>query len=87
MYAKMRRKKNEPLSSLGKRTVRVVKKGVSVTPPAPVTEPSRTASPTTSMEEISHLQKKPHVDDKGKDKADFRLSTVFDDAGLALARA
>ena len=66
MYAKMRGKKNEPLSNLGKRTVQVVEKGISVTPLAPVTEPSRMASPGTSVEEITPLRKKPRVDDKGR---------------------
>ena len=87
MYAKMKGKKNEPLSSIGKRTVRVVEKGVFVTPPAPVTKPSRTASPATLVEKITPLWKKPHVDDKGKDKAYSRSSAIFDNARLALARA
>ena len=80
-------KKNELLSSIRNRIVRVVEKGVSITPPAFVTEPSRTASSSTLVKEITPLQKKPHVDDKGKDKADSCSSTVFNNAGLALARA
>ena len=53
MYAKMRMKKDEPLSSLGKRIVHVTRKGPSVTPPAssnPIvssTETVRTTSPAT----------------------------------------
>ena len=43
MYKKMRAKKNEPLSNLRRKVVRVVEKGVSVTPSPPVTEPTRTA--------------------------------------------
>ena len=86
MYAKMRAKKNDPLSSLEKRTVRVMEKRDSVTSPAFVTEPSRIASPTKSVEEITPLRKKRCVDDKGKDKADSHSSSVFDDASLALAR-
>ena len=86
MYAKMRGKKNEPLSSIRKRMVRVVEKGIFVTPPALFTEPSRTASPASSVEEITPFQKRPWVDDKRKDKVDYHLSTIFDDAGLALAR-
>ena len=35
MYAKTRAKKNDPLSNLGKRTVCIVEKGVSITPSAP----------------------------------------------------
>ena len=84
---KMRGKKNEPLSSIRKRTVQIVEKGVSVTPPAPVTKPSRTTSPTTSVEEITSIWKRPRVEDKEKDKADSRSSSVFDDAGLAMSRA
>ena len=87
MYAKMRAKKKKLLSNLGKRTVHVVEKGVSITPAALVTKTTRTASPAISVEEITPLQKKQHVDDKGKDKVDSRLSSIWDDAGLALARA
>ena len=35
MYAKTRAKKNDPLSNLGKRTVCIVEKGVSITPSTP----------------------------------------------------
>ena len=58
MYAKMRSKKNEPLSSIGKKGVRVTRKGPSVTPVTSTTlivsavETVRTASPATSVEEI-----------------------------------
>ena len=56
MYAKMRSKKDEPLSNIGKKTVRVTGKGPSVNPSASVTpigiETTRTASPATSVEEI-----------------------------------
>ena len=64
LYAKMRTKKDEPLSSLGKRTVYVTGKGPSTTLPASVTpivfgtEMARTASPTTSVEEIPTLASK-----------------------------
>ena len=58
MYAKTRPKKDEPLSSIGKKGVRVTGKGPSVTPVTSATpivsavETVRTASPTTSVEEI-----------------------------------
>ena len=64
LYAKMRTKKDEPLSSLGKGTVHVTGKGPSTTLPASVTpivfgtEMARTASPTTSVEEIPTLASK-----------------------------
>ena len=38
MYARMRAKKNEPLYNLGAKAVRVVEKGVSVTPATPSTD-------------------------------------------------
>ena len=55
MYTRMRAKKNEPLSNLGAKNVKVTDKGASVTPTTPVTpsvKTTRTASPTTSIEEI-----------------------------------
>ena len=83
----MRFKKNEPLSNLEKRTVRVVEKRVFVTPATSGTETMRTASLATSIEEFTPIRKKPWVVDKGKEKADSRLSSVWDDASLAQARA
>ena len=68
MYAKMRSKKNEPLSAFGKRGVRVVDQRLPAIPTANVTVPTRAASPATSMEEITPLTKKARVD-KGKEKA------------------
>ena len=53
MYAKMRSKKDEPLSNIGKKIVRVTRKGpsiaplVSVNPIVSVTETTKTASPAT----------------------------------------
>ena len=58
MYAKMRSKKDELLSNIGKKGVRVTGKGPSVTlvtfatPIVSEVETVRTASPTTSVEEI-----------------------------------
>ena len=77
LYAKMRGKKNEPFSSIGKRTVQVVEKGISVTPPVTVAEPSRTASSATSVKEINPIWKRPWVEDKENDKANSLLSSVF----------
>ena len=87
MYAKIRSNKNEPLSNLGKRTVCVVEKGVSVTPAAPGTETMRIASLAISVEEITPIRKKPRVANKGKEKADLRLSSIWDDAESIVARA
>ena len=94
IYAKMRTKKDKPLSSLGKRTVRITRKGLSTTPPASVilvvfgTEMARTASPATLVEAIpTPASKRSRVTDKGKEKADSCSSCVWDDKGLAVEKA
>ena len=94
LYAKIRTKKDEPLSSLGKRTVRITGKGPLATPPASVTpiisgtEVVRTASPATSIEKIpTPASKRSRVTDKGKEKADSHPSYVWDDEGLVVERA
>ena len=74
----MRAKKNKSFSNLGARAMRLVEKGVSVTPTTPGTKMTRTASPGTSVEEITPLRKKQRVVDKGKDKADSRSSSVWE---------
>ena len=58
MYAKMKAKKNEPLSSLGKKVVRIVEKGTPITLVASVLEATRIASPITLMEEITPRPKR-----------------------------
>ena len=94
MYAKMRSKKDEPLSNLGKKTVRVTGKGPAHIPPNIVpsiaSETTRTASPTASIEESpTPGSKRPRVAGKGKEKekADTRSSTIWDDERLAVDRA
>ena len=83
----MRSKINEPLSNLGKRIVRVVEKGVFETLAAPGTKTIRTASSVTLVEEITPIRKKPRMADKGKKKTDSRSFSIWDDIGLAMARA
>jgi len=46
-------KKNEPLSSLGKKVVQIVEKGTSITSSTSIPKATKTASPTTSLEEIT----------------------------------
>ena len=61
MYARMRAKKNEPLSNLGAKNVKVMDKGASITPTTLVTlgiETARMASPATSVEEILPQRKR-----------------------------
>ena len=75
MYAKMRSKKDEPLSSIRKKGVRVTGKGPSVTLVASATpivssfETVWIASPATSVEEIpTPSLKRPHLLGKEKEK-------------------
>ena len=77
MYAKMRSKKDEPLSNLGKKVVRVTGKGPavnplnSVTPVVSATEMTRTASSIASIEEIpTPGSKRPRMTGKEKEKVD-----------------
>ena len=94
MYAKMRSKKDKPLSNIRKRTMRVTGKGPLVTPIASVTpiissiETARIASPATSVEEIpTPASKRPCMTNKGKEKVDSHSSCVWDDVELAVKRA
>ena len=69
IYAKMKEKKNESLSALRKRVVRVVDQGNPAISATTGTGPTRVASPTTSVEEIMPRMKKACVSNKGKEKA------------------
>ena len=94
MYVKMRSKKDEPLSNIGKKTVCIIEKGpfstpfISVTPIVSVIETTRIASPITSVEELpTPISKRPCLSNKEKEKVDSRSSTVWDDESLAVDRA
>ena len=94
MYAKMRSKKDKPLSSIGKKGVRVTGKGPSVTPVTSATpivsgvETVRTTSLATLVEEIpTPSSKRLRTSGKEKEKADSHSSTVWSNRGLAVDRA
>ena len=94
MYAKMRAKKDEPLSNIGKKTVRITGRGspavlaTSITLVASGMETTRTASPLTSIEELPTLvSKRPRLSSKEKEKVDPRTSTIWSDERLAVDRA
>ena len=94
MYTKVSSKKDEPLSSIGKKGVRVTGKGPSVTlvtfatPIISAIETVRTASPTTSVEEIpTPSLKRLRTSSKEREKADSHSSTLWSDGGLAMDRA
>ena len=91
MYAKIRSKKDEPLSNIGKKGVRVMGKGPSVTlvtsatPIISAVETVRTASPATSVEEIpTPSSKRLRTSSKEREKADFHPSSVWSNGGLAM---
>ena len=96
MYTKMRLKKDKSLSNIGKKTVRVTRKGPSITPSASVTpivfvtKTTRTASPTTSVEELpTPVSKRSCLSnkEKEKEKVDSRSSTIWHDKSLVVDRA
>ena len=94
MYAKIRAKKDEPLSNIGKKAVRITGRGspavlaTSVTPIASRAETTRMASPSTSIEELpTPASKRPHLSSKEKEKVDSRTSTIWSDERLAMDRA
>ena len=94
MYAKIRAKKDEPLSNIGKKAVRITGRGspavpaASVTPIASRAETTRMASPSTSIEELlTPASKRPHLSSKEKEKVDSRTSTIWSDERLAVDRA
>ena len=72
-------KKNEPLSNLGAKTVRVMEKGgpiTTATPSIPSTEMVRKASSATSVEEVTpQWSKRQQTRDKQKEKVDSRPSS------------
>ena len=84
MYAKMRAKKDEPLSNIWKKMVRITGRGspavlvASITPVAFGAETTRTASPSTSIEELpTPASKLPRLSSKKKEKVDSRMSTIW----------
>ena len=94
MYAKMRAKKDEPLSNIGKKTVRITGRGfpavpvTSITPVVSGAETTRTASPSTSIEELSTpTSKRPCLSSKDKEKVDSRTSTIWSNERLTMDRA
>ena len=83
MYAKMRTKKDEPLSNIGKKMVHIMRRGspaiaaTSITPVASGAETMRMASPSTSIEELpTPASKQPRLSSKEKEKVDPRTSTI-----------
>ena len=90
MYARMRGKKDEPLSALGTKFVRITDMGVSilaVLPSSPTSALTRGASPTPSVEEVPPRNKRLRAGEKQKEKVDSGPSCIWDDAEVSVARA
>ncbi|KAK9997854.1 hypothetical protein SO802_017457 [Lithocarpus litseifolius] len=69
MYARMKAKKNEPLSSINQRRLRVAQKEVpkkALSTPTP--KKTRVTSPTVYLEEITPSPKRRSTGEKGKEK-------------------
>ena len=89
MYARMRGKKDEPLSALETKSIRITDRGAPILalPSSPTSAPARGASPTPSVEEIPPRNKRLRAGEKQKEKVDSRPFSVWDDAGVSMARA
>ena len=90
MYARMRGKKDKPLSTLGTKYVRITDRAISILaalPSSPTSALARGASPTPLVEELPPRNKRLRVGEKQKEKVDSRPSSVWDDAGVSVARA
>ena len=85
MFAKMKGKMKEPLSSTGqKRPKASEKKTAEKTSSAPIIQQPRTVSPTISLEELTPRPKKGKSSDKENDKV---RANVWEDVATALGRA
>ena len=71
MYVRMRSKKDEPLSTLGTKSVCITDRGVSILvtlPSSPTSTSARVVSPTPSVEELPPRNKRLRVREKQKEK-------------------
>ena len=90
MYARMRGKKDKPMSALGTKSVRITDRAILILaalPSSPTSASARGASPTPLVEELPPRNKRLRVGEKQKEKVDSRPSSVWDDAGVSVARA
>ena len=88
MYAKIKAKKDEPLSSIGQKTLRITdkekeKETAERGSSTPTLDEGRTASPAISIEEVL-VPKRRKTGYKGKEKMG---SSVWTDAEAAMAKA
>ena len=79
MYARMRNKKDEPLSAIGTKSVRITDRGAPILAAIPfslTSIPAGAASLTPSVEEITPRNKRLKVGEKQKEKVDSRPSSI-----------
>ena len=86
----MRNKKDEPLSTIRTKSIRITDKGapiLAVLPSSPTPMMAGTAPPTPLVEELTPRNKRLRVGDKQKVKVNSRPSSIWDDVGVSVARA
>ena len=79
MYARMRNKKDEPLSAIGTKFVCITDRGAPILaalPSSPTSVPAEVVSPTPSVEELTPRNKRLRVGEKQKEKIDSRPSSI-----------
>ena len=91
LYAKMKAKKNKPLSNIGQRRLKITdkerekeKESVERGSSTPTLDEGRVTSPAISIEEVDPPTKKRKTGEKGKEKM---CSNAWTDARAAMARA
>ena len=90
MYARMRNKKDEPLSTIGTKSIRITDRGAPILAAllsSLTSVPVRAVSPTPSVKELTPRNKRLRVGEKQKEKVDSRPSSIWDDAGVSVAKA
>ena len=90
MYVRMRSKKDEPLSAIGTKAVRITNRGTPILaalPSSPTSVPARVTSLISLVEELPPRNKRLRVGEKQKEKVDSRPSSIWDDAGVSVVRA
>ena len=79
MYARMRNKKDEPLSVIGTKSIRITDRGAPILmalPSSPTSIPAGVASPSPSVEELTPRNKRLRVREKQKEKVDSKPSSI-----------
>ena len=90
MYVTIRNKKDEPLSAIGTKSVRITDRGAPILAAllsSPTSVPTRAASLTLLVEKLTHHNKRLRVGEKQKEKVDTSPSSIWDDTGVSMARA